>query len=129
RHRFLEFFITIMHLTEVHLETLNFDLNLFRCKPLLDFNPTKLGDHMCRRPLVYPRVPLGVAIARSIDGHRLVLESDRSSSQDVVPRKPLTCNIFHSHPKLMFSFCSLSATHLPNAARCSVNASFPVHAK
>ena len=57
-------------LAEIDVEALHLDLHLARREALLDLYPAEFGDNVRRRPLVDPRVALGVTVARSIDGHR-----------------------------------------------------------
>jgi hypothetical protein len=60
---------------------------------------TCVGDHS-----LAPRVAFGIAVARSIDGHLLLLESDRSPyTPDVVCHNPLA-HICFSQP---LDLCSL----------------------
>jgi len=70
-------------LTEIYLEALHLDLDLARCEALLGLYPAELRNNMCRRPLIDPRVALGIVVTRSIDGHLLVLKSDRSPSHQM----------------------------------------------
>jgi hypothetical protein len=67
-------------LPEIELKTLHLDIDLARGEALLGIYPTELGDNMGRRPLSDPRMPLGIAIARAIDGHLVLLKSNISLS-------------------------------------------------
>jgi hypothetical protein len=72
-----------IRLARIEFEALDRDLELFWRKAPLYLRATELRRDAGFRPRIHPTVSFGIAIARSIDRHRLAPKSNRSASDQM----------------------------------------------